>query len=235
MKLILFDIDGTLIDSGGAGTKALNLAFEEAFSISDAFRGIEMAGKTDIQIMKEALRLHGMSSDNGNLEVLCKGYIKNLCLQIENPERHLKPFVRKILSTLSKREDLVLGLLTGNIREGAKIKLSPFGINHYFPIGAFGDDDEDRNRLLPVAIDRFRETFGNSIDYRDCIVIGDTPRDVECAKVYGAFAVAVATGPYTFEALLRAGADLVLRDMSGFTPYLAQHGQRHQPHLGNLP
>lgn len=215
MKLILFDIDGTLIDSGEAGTRALNLAFQEVFSIPDAFRGISMAGKTDIQIMKEALKRHGLDSENGNIEILCRKYIKHLKYQIENPRRHLKPFIREALTALVGKEDFSIGLLTGNIKEGARIKLSPFGISHYFSVGAYGDDDEDRNRLLPVAVERFKKVHKKGVDYRDCIVIGDTPRDVECAKVHGAIAIAVATGPYPYETLLNSGADMVLRDMSG--------------------
>lgn len=237
MKLILFDIDGTLIDSGEAGTRALNLAFEEVFSIPDAFKGISMAGKTDIQIMREALRIHGLDSENGNIETLCKGYLRHLKKEIENPRRHLKPYAGEVLKDLSGKEDFVLGLLTGNIREGARIKLGPFGIHQYFTLGAFGDDDEDRNRLLPVAVKRFREVYKKDINYKDCIVIGDTPRDVECAKVHGAIAIAVATGPYSYETLLNSGADLVFSDMSELliNGYQALHGPRYQPHQGISP
>jgi len=227
MKLILFDIDGTLIDSGEAGSRSLNLAFEEVFSIPHAFKDISMAGKTDIQIMKEALRRHGINHKNGNIEILCESYIRHLRIQIENPFRHLKPFIKETLSILSSEQDNCLGLLTGNIKEGAMIKLSPFGIAEYFSLtpenqficgrpllGAFGDDDEDRNRLLPVALERFRKVYKRDIDIKDCIVIGDTPRDVECAKVHGAMSIAVATGPYTYESLLLTEADIVLRDLS---------------------
>lgn len=220
MKLILFDIDGTLIDSGEAGTRALNLAFEEVFSIPAAFKGIVMAGKTDIQIMKEALKRHGLESEDGNLSLLCKSYINHLKREIDNPRRHLKPSIKEALMILSSKGDISLGLLTGNIRQGARIKLSPFGIDHYFSIGAFGDDDEDRNRLLPIAVKRFKEFFGRNIDYRDCIIIGDTPRDVECAKLHGAIAIAVATGPYPYESLSLTKADMVLRDISEFLRFL---------------
>jgi phosphoglycolate phosphatase-like HAD superfamily hydrolase len=214
MKLLLFDIDGTLLDSGGAGTRALALAFEERFSITDAFAGITMAGKTDLQILREGLVKHGFTDDERTLGALCRGYREHLRIQIENPRRHLKPMIEESLSLFAAMDEVSLGLLTGNIEAGARIKLDAFGLNRYFPFGAFGDDDEDRNRLLPVAVKRFRTLHRREIGYRDCVVIGDTPRDVECAKIHGACAVAVATGPYSYASLSASGADHVLRDMS---------------------
>lgn len=214
MKLVLFDIDGTLIDSGGAGSRSLNFAFEELFSVRNGFEGIRMAGKTDVQIMKEGLRKHGLNSEDGNIGLLCEGYIRHLQREIENPRRRLKPGIKEILSLLNDKDNVSLGLLTGNLEAGARIKLNPFGLNSYFPSGAFGNDDEDRNKLLPIAVKRFSTLHNREISYGDCIVIGDTPRDVECARIYGAYAVAVATGPYPYESLLTSGADMVLRDMS---------------------
>ncbi len=214
MKLVLFDIDGTLMDSGGAGTKSLNLAFEDLFSVRDAFKGIPMAGKTDIQIIREGLRKNGISSGNGNVGLFTDRYVEHLKREIENPGKHLKPGIRKALEFMRGVGDVSLGLLTGNIERGARIKLGSFGLNSFFPFGAFGDDHEDRNKLLPVAVERFRSLCRKDIDYRDCVVIGDTPRDVECAKIYGAYAVAVATGPYVYDSLVAAGADMVLRDIS---------------------
>src|SRR5574340_434171 len=99
-------------------------------------------------------------------------------------------------SALNGRDDCVLGLLTGNIEKGAKIKLDHYGISGCFRIGAYGSDAEDRNVLLPVAVEKLSRDHSLSVDFRDCVVIGDTPRDVECSKPYGARALAVATGPY---------------------------------------
>lgn len=210
--LLLFDIDGTLIDSGEAGTRSLNLAFLELFSIRDAFRDIQMAGKTDIQIMKEGLLRHDISVD-GNLPRIIESYLKNLRREIINPWRHLKPGIKELLENLSERKDIHLGLLTGNLEQGARIKLEPFGLNKYFPTGAFGSDHEDRNSLLPIAIERFKLLTGKEFKPEDCIVIGDTPRDVYCSKPYGARCIAVATGPYKVETLKKTGADVVFENM----------------------
>lgn len=214
MKLVLFDIDGTLMDSGGAGTRSMSLAFEEIFSVSDAFKGINMAGKTDIQIMKEGLKKYGLHGEDRNISLLTDRYISHLRREIETPRKHLKPRIKESLELLGRMDDIFLGLLTGNIEAGARIKLASFGLNSYFPFGAFGDDDEDRNKLLSVAVERFRSFRRREVQYKDCIVIGDTPRDVECAKIYGAYAIAVATGPYLYDSLVASGADMVLRDMS---------------------
>lgn len=214
MKLVLFDIDGTLISSGGAGTRSMNLAFEDVFSIPDAFKGITMAGKTDIRIMKEGLRKHGLDSENGNVPRLCAKYLEHLRTQIKTPRKHLKPGIREAILRLYSMDNVYLGLLTGNLEEGARIKLGSFDLNRFFPLGAFGSDDEDRNRLLPYAVERFRITHKKDIAYSDCIVIGDTPRDVECAKAFGAYSVAVATGPYSSETLAKSNPDMLLRDIS---------------------
>jgi phosphoglycolate phosphatase-like HAD superfamily hydrolase len=213
VKLILFDIDGTLISSGGAGTRALNKSFNEIFSIPDGFQGVRMAGRTDIEIMKEGMRRHNINPEAKLVKRMVDGYIYHLGKEIHNNGRHLKPRIKEILSRLKEMEGVYLGLLTGNLEKGARIKLEPFGINLYFPFGAFGSDDEDRNRLLPIALKKFSDIYNVSLKPEDSIVIGDTPRDVACSKPYGALSVVVATGPYSFEELKDSGADLVLEDL----------------------
>ena len=213
-KLVLFDIDGTLINSGEAGARALNNSFRQVFSINNAFAGIRMAGKTDIQIIKECLAFHGLQSGDGILSSVLSEYLNSLRIEVNNNRKHLQPGVIDLLNSLKKMEGYWLGLLTGNIEEGARIKLGVFGLNEYFPIGAFGSDDEDRNSLLSIVIKKFKGMTNIDINYKDCIVIGDTPLDVECAKPFGATAVAVSTGPYSYESLLETKADYVLRDMS---------------------
>jgi len=213
MRLILFDIDGTLIDSGGAGVRSLDLALKDLFSIDNGFHGISMAGKTDTQIIKEGIMKHGLSG-NGTIDAVIKAYLNYLRREINNDRKHVKPGIYEVLEELKPLQDLGLGLLTGNIEQGARIKLEPFRLNEYFPAGAFGSDDEDRNNLLPIAVKRFEELFQQKIEADNCIIVGDTPRDVECAHIYGAMCIGVATGPYSYEDLIEAGADYVVHDLS---------------------
>ncbi|MFO8163991.1 MAG: HAD family hydrolase [Thermodesulfobacteriota bacterium] len=213
-RFVLFDIDGTLIDPGGAGRRSVTQAFYEVLSIHEAFAGMSLAGKTDIQIMKEGLARHGFSASDGVLSSVVSRYLEILQEEISNPKGRIHPGVVELLKALRETHRYWLGLLTGNIRRGARIKLGRFNLNGYFPVGAFGDDSEDRNKLLPIAVERLRAMAGIDIGYSDCIVVGDTPLDVACAKPFGAIAVAVATGPYGYDSLLETGADYVLKDLS---------------------
>ncbi len=215
MRLILFDIDGTLIDTGGAGSRSLNLALKELFSIENAFKDISMAGKTDIEIIKEGLVKHGILVER-NINVVVEVYLRYLKREILNNRKHVKPGVYELLNKLKTSRDIALGLLTGNIERGARIKLEPFMLNEFFPSGAFGSDHEDRNKLLPIAIKRFEGLYSEKIEIHDCILIGDTPRDVECGKIYGAKCIGVATGSYSTEHLIKAGADHVVEDLTDF-------------------
>ena len=217
-KLVLFDIDGTLVSTGGAGIRSMDLAFDALFGIKDAFREISMAGKTDPQIMKEGLKLHGFTCMDGNLKKMKERYLRFLHQEIENPLRQLMPGIEESLRLFDQME-VALGLLTGNLEKGAEIKLTPFGIYDYFLDGAFGSDDEDRDKLLPIAIDKFMRN-GFEFSPEECIVLGDTPRDVQCAKIHGAYSIAVATGPYSKEDLLNTEADIVLDSLADTGEYM---------------
>lgn len=217
-KLVLFDIDGTLITAGGAGTRSMNLAFRELFGIEGAFAQIPMAGKTDIQIMKEGLKSHGLLYRDGNVGRMTEKYIAYLKIEIHNPERKLKQGVKEALDIL-KHLNMVIGLLTGNLRDGAGIKLGACGINDYFIDGAFGSDHEDRDRLLPIALEKF-SSRGFHFSPAQCVVIGDTPRDVQCAKIHGARCIAVATGPFSREELLTTEADIVVDSLCETDAYI---------------
>jgi len=213
-KLVLFDIDGTLIDPGRVGRRAVTKAFYEMFSIKEAFEGIQMAGRTDIQIIKEALSVHGLPSDDGVIPVILSNYLNLLKKEVNTRAMSLKPGVIELLKHLKAGKGFHLGLLTGNIERGGRIKLSAFHLNRYFTFGAFGDDNEDRDKLLPIAVEKFRKKTHIHINFEDCIVIGDTPRDVQCSKPFGAISIAVSTGPYSYDLLMESGADYVLRDLS---------------------
>ncbi len=126
----------------------------------------------------------------------------------------IKPGVSKLVERIHHCGVLHQGLFTGNVEEGARIKLEHFGLHEYFVAGAFGSDGEDRNVLLPIAVDRFRKRTGIQVDYRDCVVVGDTPRDVECARAHGTPCIGVATGAYSQADLNIAEADLVVEDLT---------------------
>lgn len=213
-KFILFDIDHTLIDSGGSGALALNLAFQDVTGIPDGFAGIRFAGKTDLRIIRDALEKHHIEIRDGWLGRFLYIYLAHLRTATARDMGHVKPGVHELIERLAADQGSHLGLLTGNIEEGARTKLEPFALNPFFPIGAFGSDSEDRNALLPLAVRRLAAHSSILIGYNDCVIIGDTPLDVACAKAHGARSIAVATGPYAIEALRETDADQVMQDLS---------------------
>ncbi|MBF0554558.1 MAG: HAD family hydrolase [Nitrospirae bacterium] len=219
VRLILFDIDGTLIDAGGAGGKSLNDAFYELFSIKDAFKNIRFDGKTDLRIFNEGLKYHKLTDGNGIIDSIKEQYLNHLRLEIDNDKRHIKPGIAALIEGLRGKNRI--GLLTGNLRAGAEIKLSSLGLWQHFEGGAFGDKHEDRNRLLPIAVEDFYKNTGVRFSYSQCVIIGDTPKDVDVGKAHGAFTIAVATGPYTAGELAGAGVDVVFNDLSDTNAVLA--------------
>jgi phosphoglycolate phosphatase-like HAD superfamily hydrolase len=213
-KIILFDIDGTLVLTGGAGVRAMTRAFEQLFTIPDAFRGIPMPGRTDTGILLDAAAKHGVAA--GQLARFRSVYLAHLATEVgkPGPRKGIMPGVRPLLDSLADRSDVYLALLTGNYEEAARVKLEYFDLWRYFRCGAFGDDAPDRNSLLPKALDRIRQCGGPDVGPADVVVIGDTPLDVACAAAAGARSIAVATGGYDVDALRSTGADVVLTDLS---------------------
>lgn len=222
-KLILWDIDGTLIRTGGAGVRAMTRAFSETCGIADALHRVEVAGRTDRLIMTDALALSGRPLDDALLEEFRSLYCTYLreellaMAQYEHTDGGVKgtlPGVRTILDELEQRDDIDLALLTGNFRVSAEIKLAHYDLWRYFPWGAFADDALERPDLLPVALTRYHAHTARSIDPAHVIIVGDTPHDVTCAKSGGAKVVAVATGTFSAQALAGYEPDVVFEDLS---------------------
>lgn len=216
ISLLLFDIDGTLVLTGGAGARAMALAFESVCGVPDAFRDVHMAGRTDAWILTDAAAAHGIPPDSPALGRFRDAYLHHLVMELEKPgaRKGVLPGVRELLDVLADRDDVYLALLTGNYEAAARIKLEYFDLWRYFPCGAFGDDAPDRNGLLPKAVARIAACGGPSFSAADAVVVGDTPLDVACAAFSGARSIAVATGSHSVEELRAAGADAVFEDLA---------------------
>jgi len=215
--LVLFDIDGTLVLTGGAGLRAMNRACEHLVGHQSALDGVTLAGRTDWIILDNALTNNGLALDPALLLELRRRYVEHLREEIELPGKGVKavmPGIRELLDALAARTDMALGLLTGNFEEGARIKLEHFDLWKYFRCGAFGDDSADRNDLVPIAMRRARECGIPDVPPSNVFVVGDTPHDVACARAVGAVPIAVATGGYSVERLRETGADHVFKDLS---------------------
>ena len=222
-KLVLFDIDGTLVLTGGAGIRAMNRAGRTVLGAPNLLDGIQVAGRTDWIILQDALRSRGEALDDDLFARLRDEYIARLHEEIATPGEGVKgvmPGVRELLPRLQSRGDVVLGLLTGNFEQGARLKLEHFDLWRYFQCGAFGDDAADRNALVPFAVERARGCGVGEIAHEQVLVIGDTPHDVACADAVGAVPVAVATGNYTVQQLRETGAQIVLEDLSDTEGFL---------------
>jgi phosphoglycolate phosphatase-like HAD superfamily hydrolase len=216
LKLLLFDIDGTLVHSGGAGKRAMERSFEKVYGLPNGLEAISLMGRTDPSILKQALERRNLAWKENGVERFREYYFFFLDeeLEVPNPNKRLCNGIRPLLEALDERSDLELGLLTGNWRYGAFLKLRSFGVEEYFPFGAYADDSEDRNKLVPVAMERFKQKHGAEISAADVYVIGDTPFDIRCAKPYGCRTVAVATGIHTLEQLAEDKPDYLFQDFS---------------------
>ena len=222
-KLVLFDIDGTLVLTGGAGLRAMNRAIEQVLGHNDGLDGIPLAGRTDWSILVDAVTKVGQQMDTALLGTLRERYVANLAIEIQHPGKGIKavmPGIRALLDELESREDVFVGLLTGNFEEGAKIKLGHFDLWRYFTCGAYGGDAADRNALVPFAIERARQCGLPEIAPANVLVVGDTPHDVACAHAAGAVPVAVATGHHTVEQLRNSGAEIVFQDLRDTRAFL---------------
>ena len=223
MRLILFDVDGTLIRCGRQVRPIFAGAMEEVFGTCGPLDAYDFSGKTDRQIVLELLGGTGMEPDQvlPDLPRMRDLYLAALEERLDRRLMEVLPGVEALLAELAAHPDVHLGLLTGNWRRGAEIKLSRFGLERYFPFGAFADDAVERNDLPPVALERAARAVGRDFAPRDTLIVGDSPRDVECARAHGLHVLAVATGWTSAEHLRRAGADRVVDSLAGLTDELA--------------
>lgn len=220
-KLVLFDIDGTLLSTRGAAWRAFRTALSEVYGETGPIESYDFHGRTDPQIARDLLRLAGLEDRfiEGGLDDLWRAYLRELRRELDQPDVQVDvlPGVPALLDSLHTTGEHLVGLLTGNIQEGARLKLSAAGLWERFDFGAYGSDHERRDRLPAVAVRRARERSGIHFRGRDVVIIGDTPFDVACGRSLGVWAVAVATGKHSPEELWEAGADDVLTDLSDTT------------------
>lgn len=230
-RLILFDLDGTLVMSKGLGRRALEEAFLERYGWQSATRGVSFGGMTDPLIVRQVFLEHGRSPEEARREQaeLLRRYIQLLEQSVaeavpdEGPRCWALPGAAPLLRHLGDRTDCLVGVLTGNVEQGARIKLRAAGLgDDFFRVGAFGDEAEARNDLLPVALERANRHLGEPVlTARDVVVVGDTPKDIAVAKAHAARAVVVATGVSPRAELEQHEPDVLLEDLSHLQTVLA--------------
>jgi phosphoglycolate phosphatase-like HAD superfamily hydrolase len=219
--VLLFDIDGTLVLTGGAGGRAMTRAFEDLYGIPNGFEGIPFNGRTDSWIVSRAAAAHEI--DAAALSRFKPRYLDYLAEELHKPgpRKGVMPGINPLLDALAQRDDVFVALLTGNYELGARLKLEHFDLWHYFACGAFGDTTHDRNGLLSEALERVSACGGPQAAPADTVIIGDTPLDVAVAVTGGARSIAVATGSHTTDELQASGADVVFQDLSDLAAVLA--------------
>lgn len=214
MKVCLFDIDGTLVNTGRAGKDAMVDAFLEVAQQSEFHHALHLSGKTDRGIFGELFELPGHSLTEADWERFIDLYLTRLERNLPEREGLVLEGVVALLAKLSQRDDVLLGLLTGNVERGAHMKLTHYGIDHYFAFGGFGDLHPNRNDVARAALSAAELHHGGTLSPRDVYVIGDTPNDIACAKAIGAQSVAVATGVFSLAELKANSPDLLLTGLN---------------------
>jgi phosphoglycolate phosphatase-like HAD superfamily hydrolase len=213
MRIILFDIDGTLISTGGAGRDALNNAMTSEFAVESPFE-VDLSGRTDRGICRELFDAHAIEHSDANWLRFQQAYLAGLQNHLLTRAGHVLPGVPDLISALQQRPHVKLGLLTGNVREGARRKLSHYALSDHFHFGGFGDHHHERDDVAREALCAAREHCGDHVCGDHIWVIGDTPLDIRCARAIGAKVVAVATGTFTVEQLQAHAPDLAVETLS---------------------
>ena len=213
MRLVLFDIDGTLLREGVAPKIAFARALRETYATAGPVGTFRFAGMTDPECVTEIMRLAGVAEEviHQRRDECLRRYVEHLESEMPNYEgARLFPGVRELLERLNKLDDVVVGLLTGNVLRGAQLKLRRWNLEPYFRFGAFGDDHADRSVLAAIALEKARALLGQPFMGSDTTVVGDTPKDISCARAIGARAVVVATGQVTRQELAECSPDVLL-------------------------
>lgn len=210
---VLFDIDGTLVDMRGAGRLSFVRALKSVFGWEDDIPYINFAGNTDLGVLLEVARHHGVTLSDADRKKFFRQLPRELEQTVKEVELVIYPGVRNLLQTLSDREDVILGLVTGNVAESARIKLQQFDLHRHFVLGAYGDDHANRADIARLALRRIENRMKDNQHLRGCYLIGDTPHDVMAAKSISATSIAVATGKFTEDDLCKCGADYVLTNL----------------------
>jgi phosphoglycolate phosphatase-like HAD superfamily hydrolase len=217
VRLVLFDVDGTLVTARGAGRAAFNKALVEVFgTVGPAEASFDFRGRTDLSILHALMGAAGFGADviAARTAACFAAYVRELADVIGDGRRvQILPGVPELVRTLAVRDDVVVGLLTGNVEEGARIKLGPTGLWPLFRVGAYGSDHADRRLLPAIARERAGALLGHAFPFDRVVIVGDTPLDVDCARACGARAVAVATGFYPYGELADCRPDLLLEDL----------------------
>jgi phosphoglycolate phosphatase len=215
IKLVLFDIDGTLLQTGGVGIRAFARAFSSEFGIHNGTERMKFSGRTDVSLVREVFTMHRIEPSPGHFERFFTAYanwLREMIVDCQGgPCRGALDFCQ-VLETQSQPP--LIGLLTGNIKTGARIKLERFNLWDKFPFGGFADDHEDRDQIAAVAHRRGSERFGRPLRGEEVLVIGDTPLDIRCGRAIGAKVIAVATGGAAMEELLPHKPDWAVPDLS---------------------
>lgn len=213
--LLLWDVDGTLATSASAGLRALRAALQNAFNVTDTLENLPWAGRTDISTFRAILIRNQLPDTPENTSRYAEAYLASLSEEAANPDNQPLPGISEILRQAAAAPDIHQALLTGNLRQGARTKLSPLKLWQYFPIGAFADDSEDRNKIAETALARARQAAApGEILPGNTFVIGDTPHDIACARHINARAIVVATGIHTPEELAAHNPDHLFENLS---------------------
>ncbi|MFQ5881829.1 MAG: HAD family hydrolase [Candidatus Methylomirabilales bacterium] len=216
IHLVLFDVDGTLILTGGAGIRAFERTFRELFRSQVVMEGIRVHGRTDREIIEDIFdNMLGRSPTPEEIQAICNRYVVHLQEEVrQSPGYRVMPGIPQLLEILSGRPDVRLGLATGNLEAAARIKLGRADLNRYFRFGGFGSDARDRTTVVQKAIERGRTLLGRPRESIKVVVIGDTDLDIVSGREVGATTVAVATGGDSWETLVHASPDHLLKDLS---------------------